>query len=45
MDSSWPEYPAGTALLSDGLLAVPGDASQRCRLWTNSGLLSYAWIN
>lgn len=45
MDSSWPEYPSATALLSDQLTAVQNHSADRCGLWRTNGLLSYAWIN
>lgn len=45
MDSSWPEYPSATALLSDRLTVVHSYSADRCELWRNSSLFSYAWIN
>lgn len=45
MNSSWPEYPAGTALLSDRLTVVQNYSAERCELWRNNSLFSYAWIN
>ncbi|CAF90738.1 unnamed protein product, partial [Tetraodon nigroviridis] len=45
MDSSWPEYPSATALLSDRLTLVQSYSADRCELWRNNSLFSYAWIN
>lgn len=45
MDATWPEYPAATALLSDSLSVVPSYSADRCELWKENGLYSYAWIN
>lgn len=45
MESEWPEYPAATALLSDRLTAVHSYSAERCRLWKESGLFTYAWMN
>lgn len=45
MDSSWPEFPSATALLSDTLRVEPSFLADRCELWRNNSLFSYAWIN
>lgn len=45
MAGEWPEYPRATALLSDRLTAVQNYSAERCELWRNSSLFSYAWIN
>ncbi|XP_029702212.1 uncharacterized protein [Takifugu rubripes] len=45
MDSSWPEYPSATALLSDRLRVAQNYSADRCELWRNNSLFSYAWIN
>lgn len=45
MDSSWPQYPEATALLSDVLLPVHNFSAEQCELWRSHGFYSYAWIN
>lgn len=45
MDDDWPEYPAAIALLSDSLKADPSYSMDQCKLWKDSGLFAYAWIN
>lgn len=45
MDSSWPEFPSATALLSDTLRVDQNYLADRCELWRNNSMFSYAWIN
>lgn len=45
MEAKWPEYPAGTALLSQGLSVVQNHSAERCRLWQDNSFYPYAWIN
>lgn len=45
MNSSWPQYPEATALLSNILLPVHNFSANQCELWRRNGLYNYAWIN
>ncbi|XP_070759271.1 para-nitrobenzyl esterase isoform X2 [Enoplosus armatus] len=45
MEDEWPEYPAATALLSNGLSVVQNYSAVRCQLWKENGLYAYAWTN
>ena len=45
MPEGWPEYPEGTAVLSAGLKVVSSYSADRCRLWEENSIYSYAWIN
>ncbi|XP_055088104.1 para-nitrobenzyl esterase isoform X1 [Periophthalmus magnuspinnatus] len=47
MEASWPEFPSSVALLSQTLTVVQTNSSvvSRCRLWEESGMLEYAWVN
>lgn len=45
MDSSWPQYPEATAVLSDVLLPVRNFSADQCELWRSNGFYNYAWIN
>ncbi|XP_019899690.1 para-nitrobenzyl esterase isoform X1 [Esox lucius] len=45
MEAMWPEYPSGTALLSDKLTVIQNYSDHRCQLWEKNGFYNYAWIN
>ncbi|KAL1006979.1 hypothetical protein UPYG_G00080110 [Umbra pygmaea] len=45
MEIGWPEYPAGTALLSHILSVVHNYSDHRCQLWEQNDFYRYAWVN
>ncbi|XP_028811537.1 uncharacterized protein LOC114765545 isoform X2 [Denticeps clupeoides] len=45
MPDDWPEFPAGTALLSHNLTVARNPFAERCKLWEENGFYQYAWVN